>query len=97
MQEFLYFCVVKRSILYIWFIFLAPFLAAEESFNFHLSTFNLDEVILDIYNAVSEFGEADFEQIQTDLYALHENPINLSRSTISFCTPINIRLRVCMN
>ena len=81
MQIFYYFCTVKRSILYIWFIFLAPFLAAEESFNFHLSTFNLDEVILDIYNAVSEFGEADFEQIQTDLYALHENPINLNNTS----------------
>ena len=92
MQEFLYFCVVKnevnrtfmvkkRCILYIWFILFAPFIVAEGSFNFQLSSFNLDEVILDIYNAVSEFGETDFEQLQTDLYALHENPINLNNTS----------------
>ena len=45
-----------------------------------VANLSLDEVILDIYNAVSEFGEADFEQLQTDLYALHENPINLNNT-----------------
>ena len=45
-----------------------------------VANLSLDEVILDIYNAVSEFGEADFEQIQTDLYALNENPINLNNT-----------------
>lgn len=41
----------------------------------------LDDVILDIYNAVTEIGEADFEQIQTDLYAIHANPIDLNNTT----------------
>ena len=72
--------VKKRCILYIWFILFAPFIVAEGSFNFQLSSCNLDEVVLDIYNAVSEFSEADFEQIQTDLYALHENPIDLNNT-----------------
>ena len=45
-----------------------------------VANLSLDEVILDIYNAVSEFGETDFEQLQTDLYALHENPINLNNT-----------------
>lgn len=64
MQEFLYFCVVKSLIAVILMV----------------ANLSLDEVILDIYNAVSEFGEADFEQLQTDLYALHENPINLNNT-----------------
>jgi len=65
MQEFLYFCVVKSLIAVILMV----------------ANLSLDEVILDIYNAVSEFGEADFEQLQTDLYALHENPINLNNTS----------------
>ena len=65
MQEFLYFCVVKSLIAVILMV----------------ANLSLDEVILDIYNAVSEFGETDFEQIQTDLYALHENPINLNNTS----------------
>ena len=44
-------------------------------------TVNLDEIVLDIYNAVSEFGETDYEQLQTDLYALHEQPINLNNTS----------------
>ena len=40
----------------------------------------LDDIILDIYNAVSEFGETDYEQLQTDLYALHAEPIDLNRT-----------------
>ena len=42
---------------------------------------SLDDVILDIYNTASEFGDTDFEQIQTDLYALHENPIDLNHTS----------------
>ena len=65
MQEFLYFCTMKSLIAVILMV----------------ANLSLDEVILDIYNAVSEFGEADFEQLQTDLYALHENPINLNNTS----------------
>ncbi len=42
---------------------------------------SMDDIILDIYNAVSEFSEADYEQLQSDLYALHENPIDLNHTS----------------
>ena len=42
---------------------------------------SLDDIILDIYNAVSEFCETDFEQLQSDLYAIHEQPIDLNHTT----------------
>lgn len=42
--------------------------------------FSLDEIVLDIFNAVSEFSEVEFEQLQTDLYALHESPIDLNHT-----------------
>ena len=41
----------------------------------------LDDIILDIYNAATELGEADYEQIQNDLYALYESPINLNNTS----------------
>ena len=41
----------------------------------------LDDIILDIYNATSEFAETDYEQLQTDLYALHDAPIDLNRTS----------------
>ena len=41
----------------------------------------LDDIILDIYNAVSEFSETDYEQLQTDLYALHDAPIDLNHTS----------------
>ncbi len=85
MQNILYFCAVKRQIrVIIIILFLLPsFLGrAEDSpFNLHPSTFTLDEVILDIYNAVTEFGEVDYEQLQTDLYALHDAPIDLNHTS----------------
>lgn len=43
-----------------------------------LVQFSLDDIILDIYNAATELGEVDYEQLQADLYALHESPINLN-------------------
>ena len=42
---------------------------------------SLDDIILDIYNAATEIGEADYEQLQTDLYALHDAPINLNNTS----------------
>ena len=85
MQNILYFCAVKRQIrVIIIILFLLPsFLGrAEDSpFNLQPSTFTLDEVILDIYNAVTEFGEVDYEQLQTDLYALHDAPIDLNNTS----------------
>ena len=42
---------------------------------------SLDEVIMDIYRAATEVGEVDYEQLQTDLYALHDNPIDLNNTS----------------
>ena len=44
-------------------------------------SFSLDDIILDIYNAVTELGEVDYEQLQTDLYTLHESPIDLNNTS----------------
>ena len=57
--------------------------AAEESFNSPLSTFNytIDQIVLDIYNAATELSEIDYEQLQTDLYALHDSPIDLNHTS----------------
>ncbi len=43
--------------------------------------FSLDEIILDIYNQVTELTQADYEQMQSDLYALHQTPINLNATS----------------
>ena len=40
----------------------------------------LDEIVLDIYNALTEIGDVNYEQLQTDLYALHESPIDLNNT-----------------
>ncbi len=45
------------------------------------SSIALDDIILDIYRTAAEMGEVDYEQLQTDLYALHESPINLNATT----------------
>ncbi len=42
---------------------------------------NLDDIILDIYRAATELGETDYEQLQTDLYALHDAPIDLNHTS----------------
>ena len=44
-----------------------------------LSSF--DDIILDIYRAATELGETDYEQLQTDLYALHDAPIDLNATS----------------
>ncbi len=85
MQNILYFCAVKRQIrviIIILFILTSFQGRAEDApFNLHPSTFTLDEVVLDIYNAVTEFSEVDYEQMQTDLYALHDAPIDLNNTS----------------
>ena len=78
---------MRRRWLVIWLLcLLAVNLTAEEPLNsnpssFHLSSFNLDDVVLDIYNAVTELGEIDYEQLQSDLYTLHESPIDLNHTS----------------
>ena len=80
MQIFYYFCTVKRKILVIWFILWGAY-AFPVTRNPSPVTLSLDDIILDIYNTASEFGDSDLEQIQTDLYALHENPIDLNHTS----------------
>lgn len=65
MQKFLYFCAVKS--------FLALILLVVN--------FSLDEIIGDIYSYLTEFSEVDYEQLQTDLYAIHDNPIDLNSTS----------------
>ena len=72
MQIFYYFCSVKRRFLLIVCLFFALSARAEVS---------LDDIIGDIYSYVMEFSEVDLEQLQTDLYALHESPIDLNNTS----------------
>ena len=85
MQNILYFCAVKRQlrvIIIILFILTSFQGRAEDApLNLQPSTFTLNEIVLDIYNAVTEFGEVDYEQLQTDLYALHDAPIDLNHTS----------------
>ena len=85
MQNILYFCAVKRQlrvIIIILFILTSFQGRAEDApLNLQPSTFTLDEIVLDIYNAVTEFSEVDYEQLQTDLYALHDAPIDLNHTS----------------
>ena len=65
MQIFYYFCNVKAL--------LAAILL--------IANLSLDDIILDIYNSATEIGEIDYEQLQTDLYAIHDAPINLNNTS----------------
>ena len=42
---------------------------------------SIDDIILDIYRAATEFTELDYEQLQADLYALHDTPIDLNHTS----------------
>lgn len=64
---------MKRIILFIVLVISAGSIAANP--------YSMDEIILDIYRAVTELGDVDYEQLQTDLYALHETPIDLNATT----------------
>ena len=61
-----------------------------------IANLSLDDIILDIYNAATEVEDVDFEQLQSDLYALHECPIDLNSATeadlaqLPFLTPQQI-------
>ena len=65
MQKFLYFCAVKSIIALILLV----------------ANLSLDEVVMDIFNAATELGEVDYEQLQSDLYALNANPIDLNNTS----------------
>ena len=66
----MYFCAVKRL-----FLIIGCLLGVLTS-----SAQSLDDIISDIYNAVTEIEAIDFEQLQTDLYALNANPIDLNHT-----------------
>lgn len=79
MQKILYFCIVKSRIrIILAILFLLPSFQGRAG---DRPSFNLDDIVLDIYNAATEIGEVDYEQLQTDLYALHEAPINLNNTS----------------
>ena len=70
---------MKHSFWVILFLCVARFAAASNPLN--ANPLNLEDIILDIYNATSELGETDYEQLQTDLYALHDAPIDLNHTS----------------
>ena len=79
MQNILYFCAVKRQIrVIIIILFILPSFQGRAGVR---PSFSLDDIILDIYHAVTEFGEVDYEQLQSDLYALHDAPIDLNNTS----------------
>ena len=65
MQKFLYFCAVKSILALILLVV----------------NFSLEDIIGDIYSNLTEFSEVDYEQLQTDLYALNANPIDLNNTS----------------
>ena len=70
---------MKRHIVILFSLFVGfPSLAGREMDDYSVS---LDGIILDIYHAATELGETDYEQLQSDLYAIHESPINLNTAT----------------
>ena len=93
---------MKREILIIGlvFLFLEPLAAqgldVSELRDNRIANFSLDEIIGDIYSAASELSEVDYEQLQSDLYAIHESPIDLNHtsdeelSQLYFLTPQQI-------
>ena len=46
-----------------------------------VANLSLEDIVLDIYRGMTEIGEVDYEQLQTDLYALHETPIDLNNTS----------------
>ncbi len=73
--------VKKHAFLYILLLLCTQILCAEEPSSFHFSPFTLDDIILDIYNAATELAEVDYEQLQSDLYAIHESPFDLNATS----------------
>ena len=75
MQIFYYFCIVKNEVN-------RTFMVKKSllALILFVANISLEDIIWDIYNAVTEVGEADYEQLQTDLYALHEHPIDLNHT-----------------
>ena len=84
MQIYLYLCAMKHTMRIIYIacslLFTAISIYGMSPENI-ITGHNLDDIILDIYRTATEMGEIDYEQLQTDLYSLHESPINLNATT----------------
>ena len=84
MQIYLYLCAMKHTMTIIYLacslLFSAISVYGVNPDNI-ITGHNLDDIILDIYRTATEMGEVDYEQLQTDLYSLHESPINLNATT----------------
>ncbi|MBO4454456.1 MAG: hypothetical protein J5761_05310 [Paludibacteraceae bacterium] len=59
-------------------LFLLPSLQGKSE---ERPSISLDDIVSDIYRAATELGETDYEQLQSDLYALHESPIDLNHTS----------------
>ena len=81
MQKIVYFCVVKRMIKFISFVLGTLSLGTLSLCTSPAFGQSIDDIILDIYNAATELGETDYEQLQTDLYALLDAPIDLNHTS----------------
>ena len=84
MQIYLYLCAMKHTLTIIY-IACSLLFSAISVYGMNpdniITGHNLDDIILDIYRTATEMGEVDYEQLQTDLYSLHESPINLNATT----------------
>lgn len=84
MQIYLYLCAMKHTMTIIYLacslLFSAISVYGMNPDNI-ITGHNLDDIILDIYRTATEMGEVDYEQLQTDLYSLHESPINLNATS----------------
>ena len=84
MQIYLYLCAMKHTLTIIYLacslLFSAISVYGMNPDNI-ITGHNLDDIILDIYRTATEMGEIDYEQLQTELYSLHESPINLNATT----------------
>lgn len=46
-----------------------------------VANFSLDDIIGDIYNGLTELSDINYEELQTDLYAIAESPIDLNTTS----------------
>ena len=61
--------------------FITFFFIACMALSIHAASFTFDEILLDIYNQLSEEGEIALEDMQEELFELAENPIDLNQTS----------------
>ena len=72
---------MKRGIIIFFICCALPLCAVPLTTNLSSLTPSLDDIILDIYNAATEIGEIDYEQLQNDLYSIHDAHIDLNHTS----------------